>query len=54
METISDDDNVERKLYYTFIIVKDKLLMSVMEDRYIYEVIIDENLKYKLKYINKN
>ena len=54
METISDDDNVERKFYYTFVIAKDKLLMSVMEDRYIYEVIIDENLKYKLKYINKN
>lgn len=52
-EVIRDKDNVERKIYYNFIIVKGKIIMNVM-DKYFYQIIFDKSLNYKLKYVNHN
>lgn len=52
-EVIRDKDNVERKIYYNFIIVKGKIIMNVM-DKYFYQIIFDESLNYKLKHVNRN
>ncbi len=52
-EVINDKDNVEKKMYYNFIIIKDKVIMNVM-NKYFYQIIFDKSFNYKLKYVNRN
>lgn len=43
---------VESKVYYSFAVIKNKIIMNIM-DSYDYEVIFDEKYKYKIKKVNK-
>ena len=43
---------VESKVYYSFVVIKNKIIMNIM-DSYDYEVIFDEKYKYKIKKVNK-
>lgn len=55
-EVISEvlNDNIERKIYYSFIIIKNKIIMNVVAmDDYVYEIIFDKGFKYKVKVIKK-
>ncbi len=46
------NDPVESKVYYSFVVIKNKIIMNIM-DSYDYEVIFDKNYKYKIKKVNK-
>ena len=52
-EVISNKDNVEKKIYYNFIVIKDKIIMNVM-NKYFYQIIFDKSLNYKLKYVERD